>query len=156
MAFKVETRQTGGRKLKAVVNKARRARGYKKVRVGFFKTARYMDGTPVTNVAAWNEFGTRRRGRQHSPSRPFMRRATRGIRNEVRDYLKAAVDPRTLVVDQKVADNVGAMVQGAMQKEIVRLRTPPNAPATVEMKGSSNPLIDTGKMLRSVSWRAEK
>ena len=33
------------------------------------------------------------------------------------------------------------------------LNSPPNHPYTVEQKGSSNPLVDTGQMIESITWR---
>jgi len=44
-------------------------------------------------------------------------------------------------------------VAGDVRRNITKLRTPPNAPATVAKKGSSNPLIDTGTMRQSVRGR---
>ena len=52
-------------------------------------------------------------------------------------------------------ERIGAVVAGAIQQSIRDLRDPPNAPATIERKGSSNPLIDTGFMRLSVSWRVQ-
>ena len=43
--------------------------------------------------------------------------------------------------------------QGAIQKEITNLKEPPNSPATIAKKGSSNPLIDSGDMRKSVKWK---
>jgi len=56
------------------------------------------------------------------------------------------------------ADNVefynklGLKGQGDVQKEIIALRTPANSQSTIDAKGSSNPLIDTGHMLQSVTF----
>ena len=47
----------GGKKLREFIRKAKTADGVKDVEVGFYSTAKYPDGTPVTNVALWNEFG---------------------------------------------------------------------------------------------------
>lgn len=35
------------------------------------------------------------------------------------------------------------------------LSSPANARVTTEVKGSSNPLVDTGQMIRSITWRVE-
>ena len=35
------------------------------------------------------------------------------------------------------------------------LSTPPNHPYTVDQKGSSNPLNDTGDMINGISWRTK-
>ena len=64
----------GGKKLQEFIRKAKTADGVKYVEIGFYSTARYPDGTPVTNVAAWNEFGTDgKNGVGAIPERPFFR-----------------------------------------------------------------------------------
>ena len=59
-------------------------------------------------------------------------------------------------VDDRLANQVGAYAAGEVQERITDLREPPNAPRTIEAKGSDNPLIDTGFMQRSVSWEVER
>ena len=146
----------GGAKLRAALNAAKRARGVRSVKVGFFKTAKHPDGTPVAAVAAWQEFGTHRDGQTHIPERPFMRNAVRKSREDVREVIEAGIDPKTLAVSGQLAGRVGALVKGAIQKEIVNLREPPNAPSTLKAKKpKSNPLIDTGTLRTAVTWRVE-
>lgn len=42
-------------------------------------------------------------------------------------------------------------------KEFARdLKSPPNSPLTAEWKGSSNPLVDTGDMINSITYEVEK
>ena len=41
----------------------------------------------------------------------------------------------------------------AIAREITNLKEPPNAESTILKKGSSNPLIDTGDMRKSVKWK---
>lgn len=50
-------------------------------------------------------------------------------------------------------EQVGAFAAGATQQYITDLRDPPNAPYTIEKKGSDNPLIDTGSMRSSVTYK---
>ena len=52
----------GGEKLKEFLRRAKAAQAFnvRKLEIGFWDTARYPDGTPVTNVAAWNEWGTKK------------------------------------------------------------------------------------------------
>ena len=120
------------------------------IQAGFFSTARYQDGTPVTNVAAWNEFGTQ--GRRPTPERPFMRQANHRMRPELLEIIKDRVDPVTLKVDLTTANTIGMKMQSEIANSIVNLKDPPNAPYTIARKGSSNPLIDTGKMVNSVAY----
>ena len=120
------------------------------MQAGFFATARYSDGTPVTNVAAWNEFGTK--GRRPIPERPFMRKANHNMRGALRGIIEDRVDPKTLKVSRATAEAIGLKMQSEIQNSIVDLRIPPNAPATIAKKKSSNPLIDTGKLVNSVTY----
>lgn len=52
-------------------------------------------------------------------------------------------------------DGVGFQMKQDIQKEIINLRRPPNSPATILKKGSSNPLVDTGHMGDSVTYIIE-
>ena len=149
---KVSVKRTGGRKLERFLRKAGKG-GVSGLEVGFFSTARYDDkrGTPVAAVAAWNEFGTKR-----IPERPFFRKAIAGMEDGLLNILKAGIDPEKMVVDEHLADRVGAYAAGEVQESITALEEPPNAPSTVARKGSTNPLIDTGYMRQSVTWEIEK
>ena len=141
-------------RLRKALRRARNTTGVATLEVGFFDTARYPDGTPVTNVAAWNEFGTRRGdGSVHTPTRPFFRNSLPELERNMRTTLKSAVDPATLSVSPQLADVVGLQSAAIVQTSIVQLRTPPNAPSTIAMKQSSNPLVDTGFMRLSVTHK---
>ena len=148
-------RVLGGRKLDAFLRKAKAARNVREVQVGFFASSRYPDGTPVTNVAAFNEFGTERKGRQHVPERPFFRQSIAIAEDELPAVLRRSVDPKTMVVTRRVAGRLGAAFQGIIQSRIVKLQEPQNAPSTKLRKGSGNPLLDTGQLLGSVTYRVE-
>ena len=122
------------------------------MQVGFFATAKYDDGTPVAAVAAWNEFGTKR-----IPERPFFRQAIQGADRDLVPIIKYNLDPKTLAIDRPLAGKLGTAMKGRIQKSITVLRTPANAPSTTAPrprgKGSSNPLIDTGFMRKSVTYK---
>lgn len=55
-----------------------------------------------------------------------------------------------------VLSKLGIQAQGDVQAEITSLSSPPNSPVTVALKGSSNPLIDTGEMRAAVSWKVDE
>lgn len=160
---KATARTRGGKKLKQAVDQAKRAQSVKELAVGFFNTARYPDGTAVTNVAAWNEFGTR-----SIPERPFFRQAIKTMKPKVDRFLERRVDPKEMVVDRQLAGQVGELAKAEIQTSIRNLHQPPNSPVTirggwvstpsgkpylVKGKGSSNPLIDTGFMRISTSYQ---
>ena len=82
-----------------------------------------------------------------------MRQSIAKFPDQILPVLKADVDPRTMVVTRRTASKVGLVGQGIIQRQIVLLREPPNAPSTIENKGSSNPLINLGFMRQSVTWK---
>ena len=122
----------------------------KEVRVGFDgSSGAYDDGVTIAMVAAWNEYGT-----EHSPSRPFMRDTVRNGKekiinhatNEAKKAIRGDGDINVLL------NSIGAHTKGLMQQEIRNGEFAPNAPSTIAKKGSSKPLIDTGRMRQSVVY----
>ena len=148
--LRVTTQRRGGKKLQRLLREAGKG-GVSGVKVGFFSTARYEDGTPVAAVAAWNEFGT-----ETIPERPFFRNALAESERSVGRILQAGLDTKKMVVGERLAGRVGAHVQGKIQDSITALKEPPNAPETVRRKGSSDPLLDTGTLRNSVAWEVER
>lgn len=86
-----------------------------------------------------------------------MRNTMRNNKGKYRSALKAAaksVLDGTASVDG-VLTKLGIMGQGDVQAEITALTSPPNSPVTIALKGSSKPLIDTGEMRGSVTYKVE-
>ena len=116
----------------------------------------------VINKAVWNEFGTRGGASGGGwggpiPERPFMRNAMRNNASKYRSAMKTAA-PHLLMGSTSltvVLSKLGILAQGDIQAEITSLRSPPNADVTIALKGSSNPLIDTGEMRQAVTWKIE-
>jgi hypothetical protein len=54
---------------------------------------------------------------------------------------------------KKTMESVGVTAVGVVQEYMTALRSPPNTPETVEKKGSDNPLIDSGAMKSSVTYK---
>ena len=150
--IKTTVKVTGGRNLEQFLRTAGKG-GVSGVRVGFFSTARYDDGTPVATVAAVNEFGSRE---ANIPERPFFRQAIAKMEDGVPAIIRGRIDPQRMVVDERLANQVGAYAAGQVQERITDLREPPNSPHTIEAKGSDNPLIDTGFMRQSATWEVER
>ena len=146
----VKVQKRGGKKLQKLLREAGKG-GVKGVKVGFFSTAKYEDGTPVAAVAAWNEFGT-----ETIPERPFFRRALAESERGVSNILAKGIETEKMVVDERFAGLVGAYVAGQVMESIRTLTSPPNAPETIARKGSTNPLIDSGMMRASVGWSVEE
>lgn len=111
-------------------------------------------GTSMALVAAANEFGT---DDGHVPERSFLRSTMDENRTR---YFRLARDLHDDVIRGKIRiwpalSRIGQKAQADVQKKIVDLRDPPNAPSTIARKGSSNPLIDTGAMRQSIRYVVE-
>lgn len=150
MADKGTVSFSGGEKTAAFFKNAGKG-GISSVDVGVFASAKYPDGTPVAAVAAWNEFGT-----ETIPERPAIRIANSENEKAIIDLIKKSVDPEKMVITKSIGGKIGASQQGATQKSIVSLDSPPNDPSTIKAKKSSNPLIDTGFYLRSITHKVNE
>lgn len=52
-------------------------------------------------------------------------------------------------------DLYGQQMATAIKTYMRDLKTPENHPYTIEQKGSSNPLVDTGQLIESINWRKD-
>lgn len=118
------------------------------LKVGFFESSRYDNGNYVAEVARDNEYGTLK-----IPPRPFFRNATDENTKKWVDFLG-----RDLVEtnDAGISYNrLGEIARGDIVESITKLNTPPNSPKTIALKGSSNPLIDTGFLRANVTFKVD-
>jgi hypothetical protein len=116
------------------------------LRVGFLEKSKYPDGTPIAQVAFWNEFGTIR-----SPSRPFFRTTVKQKSPEWGDRL-AKVLPAVGFDGQKALAILGQSARDDIESAIAQWASPPNAPSTIKRKGFDKPLVDKGLMQRAVDY----
>lgn len=144
----------GGNKITARLKQMQEELGRnRKVEVGFFANSTYTDGTPVAMIAAIQEFGT-----DKIPARSFMRTT---IADKQAQWAKAAaaVMRATGCNPQQALEQLGAVAANDIQEKIKAITDPPLAPYTIKRrreKGSENPekpLIDTGRMVESVSYQ---
>lgn len=111
----------------------------------------------ITNaeLAAIHEFGT---ADGRIPARPFVTLTVDGKREEIKDTARALV---LRMVEGKLdlaraLGLLGAKVAADMKATIKQGdQLAPNAPSTVAGKGSSRPLVDTGQMVNSITWKVE-
>ncbi|TAA61872.1 hypothetical protein [Shinella sp. JR1-6] len=143
------------------------SRGPTAVKVGFIKGEADAD---VIQRAIWQEFGTRGGASGGGwggpvPERPFMRNAMRentsGYRNLLRKEATRIVQAVAMgnsgdVAKSAALSRLGIRAQGDIQGMITAIVSPPNAPATIALKGSSKPLIDTGELRNSVAWKLDE
>ena len=116
--------------------------------VGFMSGAKYPDGTPVAQVAFYNEFGTK-----DIPTRPFFRKM---IADESGTWGPKLA--KLLAKDfegEKALNSLGMDISGALEESIVGWTTPANAPSTIAKKGFDKPLIDTGHMKSSITHKVD-
>lgn len=132
-----------------------------RVRVGILadepKETEDGDTSPLSlvEIAAIHEFGAPAAG---IPQRSFIRGTVDEKRHEI-EQLQFAQAKRIVLgqVDPDHAvEQLGAKVAAMMQRRIAQGIPPPNAPETVERKGSSTPLIDTGQLRSSLSYELVK
>lgn len=123
------------------------------VQVGFLADSplsTYPDGIPVAAVAFWNEFGTSK-----APPRPFFRSM---IAKEAPSWpgKMAALAKNSNFDGAKVLALMGEDITGALQQSITDFTDPPLAASTIARKGFDKPLVDSGQMLRAVSYEVKK
>jgi hypothetical protein len=73
----------------------------------------------------------------------------RKIEEMVPDVIEGNVNPKFFM------DAIGMEFAGLIQKKMRDLKNPPNSQMTVEMKGSNNPLIDTGRLVGAIRHEIE-
>jgi hypothetical protein len=86
------------------------------------------------------------------PERSFLRSGydenAQKIRDKVEDLLPDVLEGN---VDTDIfMDMIGTEFAGLIQKKLRNLRTPQNSGMTIERKGSSNPLVDSGRLVGSI------
>ena len=152
----VEIRQKDPGWLKRLLNRYRNdsvlAVGYPASETGGIK---YPDGTPVVLVAAVNNFGSASRG---IPVRPFMSEGAEpaiAATAPIAAALIPALNEGRATVEDILGD-MGPFAEAAFKGKITEGPWEPNAAFTVEKKGSSAPLIDTGLLRNSLTHVVRK
>jgi hypothetical protein len=106
-------------------------------------------GITVSDVAMWAEYGL------GQPQRSWLRGWIEENQSELGALMRResvaiakgqSTKPRSLA-------RIGLWIQGGIQQRIANGIAPENAPSTIDRKGSSTPLIDTGQLRSSISSR---
>jgi hypothetical protein len=113
------------------------------------------DDSEMVQIAIWNEFGTSK-----IPERSFLRAGFDANQSRIEQICEMALDEVLEGVDgssqfdvASMYDQIGLQVADIIREYLTDLRSPPNAPSTIKLKGSSNPLIDTGHLRSSIVWK---
>ena len=125
-----------------------------KVEVGYFGNQTHSGKRPITmkTLASFHEYGTRK-----MPARPFIRPALKQNRMK---YLKLAGKQITpCILGRQTTSNVwhllGAEAVKDVQDYMINGTFAPLKPATIKRKGSSKPLIDTGQLRQSITYKVK-
>ncbi len=108
----------------------------------------------VAQIAVENEYGV---PEKNIPSRPFMRQAFDKNEYKLNERIKQyAKDIFAGIKNTRQALTLlGVEHKGNIQKEVRFGDFKPNAPLTIAIKGSSQPLIDTDQMVQSVQFEVD-
>lgn len=151
MAAGVKWKSGGNGKLIAKLKKIGNGGKKTKLTAGFYKGAKYEDGTPVAQVAAWNNFGTIENGGFTLP-RPFFNDAIdQNMDKWAENYGKAL--KRTDYDVERSSKLVGEEMRADIVDSINDWTEPPNAESTIAQKGRDAPLKDTYHMMRIVGYQ---
>lgn len=111
------------------------------------------EGSELARIAASQEFGT-----DTIPERSFLRST---LDEQDGAYREATADAIRSVLDgkrsaQTALERLGLRVVRDVQGKIRSGIDPALAPATIAAKGSSKPLVDTGRLLRSITYQVRR
>ncbi len=91
------------------------------------------------------------------PERSFLRNGHDENQDRIIEQTERALG-QVLIGQMSVDDMLdlyGQQMATAIKRYARDLKLPPNHPYTKEQKGSSNPLVDTGNMIESITWKKE-
>lgn len=112
----------------------------------------YPDGTAVSDVAVYNEFGTR-----DIKPRPFVRSTMdekepeygRLIEKLMGDYVDGRINL------QEIKQKFGRKMVDDIQKKILNWRSPKNEPSTIASKGFNDPLVNTRRLYDAITYEED-
>jgi len=126
------------------------------VKVGIIEGSGSNDGTPVAEYAAYNEYGVPgKKKKWRIPPRPFIRGFVEDRDSEIKattERLFKQVSEGKMSAEIAIA-RLGQYGQDGIKRYIKSGNFEPNAEATIQRKGSSRPLIDTGTMRNNVRYK---
>lgn len=133
----------------------------KKLEIGVFgeEGDSYGSGITVLAIARIHEYGLdiqMANGKTMTiPRRSFVRAGFDEKKDDIDKQVRAVVDQ---IIGFEVNPEDGMAVVGEVVATLIRqyaidLQEPHNKESTVEQKGSSNPLVDTGLMIDNITYR---
>lgn len=148
-----DVRISGINRIPQIIQSLRELGRYE-IEVGIFGN----DDSEYVMIARVHEFGITIRKGEGSiviPERSFLRSTfdekqdewVKFVKKQMEHLLNLRINARTL------CERLGAKMVADIQEKITNLDTPPNAPATIAQKGSSNPLIDSGGLRMRITYK---
>ena len=150
----------------------------KRIEAGVFAGKKHPDSDiDLADLAKIHEYGVtievtpEMRAYLHSIGL-HLRKDTTHIRIPERSFIRAGWDNNKADVEKRIErflpkvmeldidldaflEAVGKEVEGRLKKFMKKLHYPPNSSFTIRRKGSSNPLIDTGALLDSITHKVK-
>lgn len=119
------------------------------VTIGIHEDAgQHEGGINNAQLGAVQHFGT-----ENIPPRPWL---DVGVASGNQEYLQIITDGLEQGLQpEQILNQLGVVATAQVQIYMTQLKSPPNAPSTVAHKGSSNPLIDSGVLRSSVTYKIE-
>jgi len=149
-SFKTTTKDKG---YTAILHTFKEVAGKPSVAIGVLEdSGDHGDGLSVAEVATFNEFGT-----ETIPERSFIRST---VDQNFNNYLERSRKLQSKVILQELSVKEALSVLGeSIQSDIIKTINagvdPENDPKTIERKGSSTPLIDTGQLKQSIRYKVD-
>lgn len=123
------------------------------VDVGWFEDARYKNGQSVAAVMVANEFGT-----ATAPARPLMRQSAAVIESKLPGFVarrSEEVLAGKLTADEMV-NRVGEALVSTVLTTLKAGNFEKNADSTISAKGFNRPLVRSGELGQSLTFREHK
>lgn len=125
--------------------------------IGAEAEAESAEGISMGRLAGVHEFGAAIQmqwGVLLIPERSFIRASVaendRAYSDLVERYATAVLEGR--MSEDRALGRLGARAAADMQRKISKGVDPANAPSTITAKGSSKPLVDTGRLRQSITF----
>ncbi|MDR2484262.1 MAG: hypothetical protein LBD55_02570 [Treponema sp.] len=125
------------------------------IKAGIVEGSGSQDGVAIAQYAAWNEYGVPGKKKLWAiPPRPFIRGWVENNSEQIKatqERLFKRVSAGKMDAETAIK-RLGEFARSGIKRYIREGNFTPNADTTIERKGSSQPLIDTGAMRNSVSY----
>ena len=143
--------------LKALTKIASDVKDMPVIKAGVPDTGSYPDGTSIEMVGTVHEFGSEE---QNIPERSYLRSTVLEQTDKYVDLMAGGLD---LVIQEgkdpyQLLTNIGLVLESDIKEKITTLSEPALAPSTIARRtgNSSNPLVDTGLLRRSIISEVDK